>query len=92
MVYDKIPEQPANSFRITLELYKAEKRLDNVLLQAIKQQNDNLTLREISRKDFKELFNTGRIQIKGQNARPSSGVAKGTTYVDILGFKPMNKK
>ena len=83
---ENIPPQPANSFRITLELFRAEKRLDNVLLQAIKAQNDNLNLREISRTAFKELFKSGKIQIKGQNARPSSAVAKGTTYVDILGF------
>lgn len=84
---DKIPPQPANSFRIVLELSRSEKRLDSILLQAIKQQNENLTLREISRTEFKELFNTSRIQIKGQNARPSSALAKGITYVDILGFK-----
>ncbi|MFN3454462.1 MAG: hypothetical protein ACK41T_05825 [Pseudobdellovibrio sp.] len=87
MTDQNIPQKPANSFRITLDLYKAEKRLDTVLLQAIKQQNENLTLREISRTAFKELFNSGKIQIKGQNARPSSSVAKGITYVDILGFK-----
>ena len=84
---DNIPPRPPNSFRITLELYRAEKRLDNVLLQAIKAQNDNLNLREISRTTYKELFKTGKIQIKGQAARPSSAVAKGITYVDILGFK-----
>lgn len=84
---DNIPKKPANSFRITLELYRAEKRLDAVLLQAIKSQNENLDLREISRAKFKELFNEGKIQIKGQNARPSSAIAKGITYVDILGFK-----
>ncbi len=84
---DNIPKKPANSFRITLELNRAEKRLDTVLLQAIKAQNENLDLREISRTKFKELFNSGKIQIKGQNARPSSAVAKGITYVDILGFK-----
>jgi hypothetical protein len=84
---DHIPPQPAHSFRITLELTRAEKRLDAVLLQAIKAQNENLDLREISRTQFKELFNSGKIQIKGQNARPSSAVAKGITYVDILGFK-----
>lgn len=84
---DKIPLQPKNSFRITLELHSAEKRLDNILLQAIKQQNENLDLREISRTAFKELFKSGMIQIKGQTARPSSAIAKGITYVDILGFK-----
>ena len=88
---EHIPPQPANSFRIVLELNRSEKRLDNVLLQAIKQQNENLNLREISRTAFKELFNSGKIQIKGQNARPSSAVAKGITYVDILGFKQSKK-
>lgn len=83
----KIPPQPKNSFRITLDLNRSEKRLDVVLLQAIKQQNENLTLREISRTAFKDLFNSGKIQIKGQNAKPSSSLAKGITYVDILGFK-----
>lgn len=90
-MHDHIPPQPANSFRIVLELNRSEKRLDNVLLQAIKQQNENLNLREISRTAFKELFNSGKIQIKGQNARPSSAVAKGITYVDILGFKQSKK-
>lgn len=84
---DNIPPQPPNSFRITLELYRSAKRLDTVLLEAIKQQSDNLNLREISRSAYKELFNQGKIQIKGQNARPSSSVAKGITYVDIIGFK-----
>lgn len=84
---ENVPPKPANSFRITIELNRAEKRLDAILLQAIKQQNENLTLREISRTAFKELFNSGKIQIKGQNAKPSSGLAKGITYVDILGFK-----
>lgn len=84
---ENIPPKPANSFRITLDLNRPEKRLDTVLLHAIKQQNENLTLREISRTAFKELFNSGKIQIKGQNARPSSALAKGITYVDILGFK-----
>ncbi len=83
---DNIPPQPANSIRITLELFRAEKRLDTVLLAAIKAQNENLDLREISRTQFKDLFNGGKIQIKGQNARPSSAVAKGITYVDIIGF------
>ncbi len=84
---DNIPPKPDNSFRITLDLLRPAGRLDAVLLQAIKGQNENLTLREISRTAFKELFNSGKIQIKGQNARPSSGLAKGITYIDILGFK-----
>lgn len=83
---DYAPPQPPKSFRVVLELNKAEKRLDVILLAAIKGQNDNLALREISRTKYKELFATGKILIKGQRATPSSGIAKGITYVDILGF------
>ncbi|ASD63017.1 hypothetical protein [Bdellovibrio bacteriovorus] len=84
---DFIPPQPPKSFRIVLELFKSAKRLDGVLLTAIKNQNEDLNLREISRTQYKELFNSGKILIKGQRATPSSSVAKGITYVDILGFK-----
>lgn len=84
---DFIPPQPAKSFRIVLELNRSEKRLDTVLLAAIKAQNEDLNLREITRTKYKELFNSGKILIKGQKATPSSSVAKGITYVDILGFK-----
>lgn len=79
-----IPPQPPQSFRITLELNSSEKRLDVILLAALKKQNENLNLREISRAKFKELFRTGKILIKGQRATPTSGLAKGTTYIDIL--------
>lgn len=81
-----IPPQPPKSYRIVLELNRSERRLDNVLLAEIKKQNNNLNLREITRTKYKELFKTGKIQIKGQKAGPSSAVAKGVTYVDILGF------
>lgn len=81
-----VPPKPPKSFRIVLELNRSEKRLDTVLLAAIKQQNGNLNLREISRTKFKELFSTGKIQIKGQRATPSSSLTKGITYVDILGY------
>ena len=54
--------------------------------EEIKKQNENLNLREISRVKFKELFKTGKILIKGQIATPKSSLAKGTTYVDILGY------
>ncbi len=81
-----IPPQPPKSFRVTLELNRSQKRLDNVLLAALKAQNENLDLREITRTKFKELFTTGKILIKGQRATPSSAVAKGITYVDILGY------
>ncbi len=85
-IQDFIPPRPPKSARIVLELYKAEKRLDGILLSAIKQQNDNLNLREISRVKYKTLFKEGKIQIKGQPARPTSAIAKGLTYVDILGY------
>jgi ribosomal 50S subunit-recycling heat shock protein len=87
---DHIPVQPPNSIRIVLELNKAESRLDAVLLKAIKEHKD-LNSREISRTAFKDLFNSGKIQIKGQRARPSSALAKGITYVDILDFKSGSK-
>lgn len=83
---DFIPSQPPKSFRVTLELNKSVKRLDSVLLAALHEQKENINLRNITRSKFKELFNTGKILIKGQRATPSSAVAKGTTYVDILGY------
>jgi hypothetical protein len=86
-IQEFIPPQPPNSFRVVLELNKSEKRLDAILLAALKKQNTNLNLREISRGKFKELFRTGKIMIKGQRATPTSAIAKGTTYVDILGFE-----
>lgn len=79
-----VPPRPPKSTRIILELSHSEKRLDNVLLAALREQNDNPMLKLISRVDFKELFNSGKVTIKGQRAKPSSGLAAGTTYVDIL--------
>jgi hypothetical protein len=81
-----VPPKPPKSFRVVIELFKSAKRLDNVLLAALKAQNENLDLREITRTKFKDLFTSGRIQIKGQKAGPSSAIAKGVTYVDILGY------
>ncbi len=83
---DFIPPQPAHSFRITLDLLCACDRLDTVLLPALKKQIEQPRLKEISRSKFKDLFNDGKIFIKGQRAKPKSSVAKGITYVDILGF------
>lgn len=85
-VQDFVPPKPPKSFRVVIELFKSAKRLDNVLLAALKAQNENLDLREITRTKFKDLFTSGRIQIKGQKAGPSSAIAKGVTYVDILGY------
>jgi hypothetical protein len=79
-----IPPSPAKSFRIVLNLKQAEKRIDNILLRELRAQNDNAELKNISRTAFKELFAKGKILIKGQRAKPSSALAVGTTYVDIL--------
>lgn len=81
-----IPPKPPNSFRITITLQKSAKRLDGVLLKAMRDQTENKKLSEISRVDFKKLFNDGKISIKGQRARPSSALNGGVTFVDILGF------
>lgn len=79
-------EQPAQSFRIALNLDFAESRMDNVLLSALRGQTENEKLKAISRAGLKDLFNKKQIIIKGQRAKSSSALAKGTTYVDILGF------
>ncbi len=83
---DNIPTKPANSFRVILELNSSGSRLDAILLKFLRDQKGNLDLQNISRTTFKELFQTGKILIKGQRAKPSSTLAKGTTYVDILGY------
>ena len=44
----KIPEQPENSFRVTLELETSEPRLDFVLMSALKDQSENEDLQAIS--------------------------------------------
>lgn len=79
-----VPPQPEKSVRITLVLERRADRLDSLLLEAIRQQQDNAKLRGISRSGLKELFNKHKVQIKGQPARPSSSLTTGTTYVDIL--------
>ena len=82
-----LPEKPSHSFRLTLELTSSRPRIDQVLLEELRKQNRSLLLRNISRTEFKELFKKKKIRIKGQPAVPSSSLAKGTTYVDILGFE-----
>jgi hypothetical protein len=79
-----VPKQPPKSFRIVLELERSESRMDTVLLNALKKQKEDLDMKNISRGKLKEFFTNGQIQIKGQIARQSSALAKGTTYVDIL--------
>lgn len=81
-----IPEKPAKSFRVTLTLDWPEPRMDNVLLNALREQDENMTLKHISRGALKELFTKKKIMIKGQRAKSNSALAKGITYVDILGF------
>jgi hypothetical protein len=81
-----IPPRPPKSFRATLNLNYRENRMDNVLLQALREQDENPSLKVISRGALKELFTNSKIFIKGQRAKSSSAIAKGTTYVDILGF------
>ena len=83
---DHIPAKPANSTRIVLTLDYAESRMDNVLLQACREQAENANLKIISRGALKALFTAGKVMIKGQRAKSSSALAKGTTYVDIIGF------
>ena len=83
---NKIPAQPTNSYRIAINLDSPESRIDNVLLIAIREQNENEKLKAVSRSGLKDLFNKKQIFIKGQRAKSSSALAKGTTYVDILGF------
>jgi hypothetical protein len=81
------PAKPKNSFRVTLELSEPRDRLDQVLMEELRKQDRNLELKNISRAAFKELFKNKKIQIKGQSAKTSSSLARGTTFVDILGYK-----
>jgi hypothetical protein len=83
---DHIPAKPANSARIILTLDFPESRMDNVLLAACREQNENANLKIISRGALKALFTAGKVMIKGQRAKSSSSLAKGVTYVDIIGF------
>jgi 23S rRNA-/tRNA-specific pseudouridylate synthase len=80
----KQPEEIENSFRITLNLEERAERLDTVLLEALKEQDQNQELKNISKGQFKKLFTEKKVLIKGQNAKPKSSVSDGTTFVDIL--------
>ena len=81
-----VPAQPKNSYRVQLQLTSGVSRMDSVLMQALRAQNDVLELKNISREQFKKLFKDKRVLIKDQVARPSSALASGTTYVDLIGF------
>ncbi len=80
------PVRPPDSFRVTLTLEWPESRMDNVLLNALREQDENMTLKNISRGALKQLFTDKKIMIKGQRAKSNSSLAKGITHVDILGF------
>lgn len=80
----KIPEQPENSFRITLDLEIAQPRLDTVLINALHEQNENEQLSNVSKAHLKRLFTEKKVFIKGQNAKIKSPINKGITYIDIM--------
>ena len=79
-----IPEKPENSFRVILELQAPEPRLDTILMDALKKQDENQDLKNISKIQFKKLFTEKKVLIKGQSAKAKSSIHSGTTYVDIL--------
>lgn len=81
-----VPPRPPKSFRVTLNINYRADRMDNVLLEALHAQEENLSLKIISRGALKDLFTNSRIEIKGQRAKSNSSIAKGITYVDILGY------
>ncbi len=80
----KTPEQPKNSFRVTLELETPQQRLDIILMDALKKQSENETLSLISKTQLKKLFTDKKVLIKGQSARAKSPINSGITYIDIL--------
>jgi hypothetical protein len=81
-----VPPRPRGSFRVTLSLTTPAPRLDAVLIEALRKQDRSIDLNNLSRAKIKELFSKKKIRIKGQAATPSSAVARGITYVDILGY------
>lgn len=80
------PPPVDNAFRVTLTLASGKPRLDQVLIEELRKQSKNLDLKNLSRTGLKDLFKKRRIRIKGQAALPSSSLAQGTTYVDLIGF------
>ena len=79
-----VPEVLPNAYRVILTTASKGTRLDGELLRVLRAQKDHLDLQTISREKFKKLFNEKKILIKGQPAKPSSTLASGVTYVDIL--------
>jgi hypothetical protein len=80
------PPPPEGAVRVTLRLSSGGHRIDAVLLEELRNNAEQSALRNISRAGLKRLFKERRIVIKGQSAVPSSSLAAGTTFVDILGF------
>ena len=62
---NNIPVQPENSARVVLNLNWPESRMDNLLLEALRTQNDNLNLKTVSRAGLKKLFNDGKVYLFG---------------------------
>ena len=79
--------QPPNSFRLEIELSSGGHRIDAVLLERLRLQDRCAALKNISRSALKKLFKERKVQIKGQSAVPSSTLAAGVTYVDVIGFE-----
>ncbi|MFT6633507.1 MAG: hypothetical protein ACJAS4_003478 [Bacteriovoracaceae bacterium] len=80
----KTPEVPENSFRVIIEVEDREPRLDTILFEALKAQNENDDLKNISKIQLKKLFTEKKVLIKGQSAKAKSGINAGKTFVDIL--------
>ena len=80
-----VPVKPKDAFRIVLKVTSPKPRLDAVLIEEIRK-CEHKDLKLISRVKFKELFKKKHIRIKGQPATPSSSLAAGVTYVDIVGY------
>jgi hypothetical protein len=81
------PPQPRNSCRVILEL-TAKSRIDAALLAAFRGQADvPAVLKTLSRSNFKKLFKDKRVHLKGYSVQPSTMIAAGTTYIDILGIE-----
>ena len=82
----KHTQTPLGAYRVTLTLSAPARRLDSVLIEALRTEATNLDLKHITRNTFKNLFKNKRIRIKGQAATAASGLAAGITFVDILGY------
>lgn len=80
------PQKVAGFFRVTINLDFAEDRMDHVLFNTLQAQDENVKLKNISKRALKRLFDDKKIFIKGQRAKASSRVNKGVTYVDIEEF------